>query len=150
MANVVRKSTGGTQISNYTKIGTGTINRYIDSVIGYTWTGGTPTASGTNNKTGIRSVSVGTGFSFTVPADTTTRTVKVYVGGWDSTGELKATLSDGSAAAYTATPVHGSGGDVNTVYTISYRAASASKLLTVNWTMTAGAGEVTLQAAVLQ
>jgi hypothetical protein len=147
---VVRKSTGGTKISNYTKIGTGTIDRYTDSVVGYTWTGGTPTAKGNNNRTGIRSQSIGTGFSFTVPASTTSRTLKVYVGGWDSTGELRAKVSDGSAADYVATPVHSSSGDVNTVYTLTYKAGAASQNLTVTWKMTAGAGECTLQAVALQ
>jgi hypothetical protein len=34
------------------------------------------------------------------PADLTSRTLLVYVGGWNSTGQLTATLSDGSAPTY--------------------------------------------------
>ena len=77
VATVNRKSSGGTQISNYTKIGTGAITRYTDSGVGYSWSGGTPTKSGSNNLTGIYSSAIGTGFSITIPADTTTRTLNM-------------------------------------------------------------------------
>ena len=150
VASVVRKSAGGTKISNYTKAGTGTIQRYTDSLIGYTWIGGTPTSSARDQITGIRTSSTGTGFTFSVPADTTTRTLKVYAGGWNSTGELRASMSDGSVADYVATRVHGAARDVNTVYTVTYNAKTAGRKLNITWKMTGGEGECTLQAVTLQ
>lgn len=149
VAALNRKSNGGTQISNYTKIGTGSITRYTDSTVAYSWSDGTPTTTRSNNLTGIYSSTVGTGFSITVPADRTTRTLNLYVGGWNSTCELTAVLSDGSAANVAKTQVHPNLADVNTVHSITYNAAAASQSLTVTWKMTAGSGECTLQAAAL-
>ena len=64
------------------------------------WTDGSPIASGSSNEGA--SVSGGTrqGLPFVVPADTTTRTLVVYVGTANSTGKLTATLSDRSAPDY--------------------------------------------------
>ena len=137
------------KIPDYTKLGQGTPNRYTDSNIGYSWTGGSPAASGNNDRTGIRSVTSGTGFSFTLPADQSLRTFKLYAGGWDSTGELTAVLSDGSAAPYTIRVNHSEDGDTNTTYALTYQAAKPDQTLTVNWTMLDGGGECTLQAATL-
>ena len=47
---------------------------------GYTWTDGTPTVSATGSKTGVFIIGVTNGFALSLPADTTPRTVKVYVG----------------------------------------------------------------------
>ena len=49
---------------------------------------------------------VGNGFEITVPADTTTKTLKLYVGVWFTQDKLKATLSDASAPAYVDTTLN--------------------------------------------
>ena len=141
------KSSGGSKISNYTVVGTGSVLSYNDDPRTCTWSDGTPTASG-SNKNGIYITGVGKGFQITAPADLTQRTLKVYVGGWISGGTLTASLSDGSAPDYVNSSFSGTA-QYNAVYTLSYKAASAGKLLTVKWVQASGTGNVTLQAATL-
>ena len=141
------KATGGTKISNYTRVGTGTVANYTNDLRTCTWNDGTPTVSA-SNKNGIYITGAGKGFQFTAPADLTSRTLKVYVGGWVSGGTLTAQLSDGSAADYVNSSFSGSG-QYNVVYTLTYKAASAGKLLTVKWVQASGTGNVTLQGATL-
>ena len=148
-SRMVRQTAGPIKISDYTKLGQGTLSRYTDSVIGYSWAGGSPAATGADDRNGVRSVTRGTGFSFTLPADRTLRTFKLYAGGWDSAGELTAVLSDGSAAPYTVRVNHSADGDTNTTYALTYQAGKSNQTLTVNWTMVDGDGECTLQAATL-
>ena len=88
------------------------------------------------------------GFLITVPADTTTRTLNLYVGGSNSRGMLTAQLSDGSAPDFVDTGFS-STGQYDVVYTLNYHAASAGQQLTVVWTLFSGAGNVTLQGAAL-
>ena len=70
------------------------------------------------------------------------------MGGWLSGGTLTASLSDGSAADYVNSSFSGTG-QYNAVYTLTYKAASAGKLLTVKWVQASGTGNVTIQAATL-
>jgi len=59
------------------------VYQFADNYNGYSWSDGTPTLSVTNTTTGVWAYGVptmGSGFQFTVPADTTLRTLKVYVG----------------------------------------------------------------------
>ncbi len=144
------------QISNYSALGGGTAARYDTNPNGYSWTDGTPTASAMNSPTGLYINGLNKGFQITVPADTTSRTVKVYVGVWGAQGKLEATLSDSSASAYADTSVTDPGGSsdgIARVYTLTYRAASSGQTLTVKWTVEtmheAQWGNVTLQAATL-
>jgi len=148
------KSSGGSQISNVSV--TGTAGQFTDSIIGTTWTDGTPTASATASKNGSYTAGTGNGFSFTAPADTTSRTLMVYVGGYKSGGKLVAHLSDGSASDYTDTSMSGAGTGTDgshyyASYAVTYKAASAGQTVKVTWSMNsdAGSGNVTLQAATL-
>jgi alpha-amylase len=150
------KSSGGTQISNASVVGSGSLGQFTDSIEQMTWSDGTPTASATNSPNGAWISGVGNGISFTAPADTTQRTLTVYVGGYQSAGTLTASLSDGSATAYTDSSMSGSGTGTDgshyyAVYTLTYKAGSAGQTLTVKWTENAnqGSGNVTLQAATL-
>ena len=88
-----RKNGVTPQIGNYTLVGSGTVFTYNNDPRALTWTDGTPTASATNNN-GIYVNYLQNGYSFTAPADTGTRTLSVYVGGWLSGGTLTAHLSD--------------------------------------------------------
>jgi len=154
ITNFDHKSTGGTQISNYTKVGSGSIltNNTLDHQV--SWTSGTPTATGTSVNNNITSNTVAGGYTFTAPASTTSHTLRVYVGEWGTvSGKLVAHLSDGSAADFvdtsfvsTANPAS----DVIKCYTITYKAASASQTLTVTWTAASGTGNLDLSAATLQ
>ncbi len=147
-----RKSGATQQISNYTNIGNGSAQQYAGNVAAYSWTGGTPTASATNTKTGIFVLGLNNGFQITAPADTTTRTLKVYVGLSSSGTRFEASLSDGSIPAYVDTTQVDPTGANDRVYTLNYKAASAGQTLTVKWTMNTvynGSSAVSLHAATL-
>ena len=73
----------------------------------------------------------------------------LYVGGWNSGGQLTAHLSDGSAADIVDASFSSATTQYKAVYALSYRAASAGQTLTVQWTQVSGVGNVTLQAAAL-
>jgi hypothetical protein len=141
------------QISNFTKIGTGGVNRYAGSSVSYNWNDGTPTLTG-NTTSGVWRSGVGKGFQITVPADTTDKILKLYVSAWSAEGRLEVTLSDGSAPTYVDTlSSTGSGPNTHAVYTLNYRAASAGQTLTIRWTVlssSSGSGNVTMQAATLR
>ena len=91
------------------------------------------------------------GFQLTAPASPTTRTVLVYVGGFFSTAQLTATLSDGSAPAWVS-PVLGAGinGAYDGAYQLTYSAASAGRTLILQWKQLSGNGNITLQAIALK
>ena len=146
--NLNRKSGVAAQLSNYTVVGTGNPASYGDDQRLVSWTDGTPTSSSSNNRNGVYINGVGQGYTLTAPADTTTRTLILHVGGWSSGGTLTAQLSDGSAAAYQDVTTT-SGGSFYRNYTLTYRAANAGQTLTVTWKMTSGSGNVTLNSAAL-
>ena len=148
-----RKSSGGSQISDVTLYGPApTIGTASDQSRASTWTDGSPTATATNNSAYILSNgALKTGYSFTVPADTTTRTLYVYAGGNGASSSIRAHLSDGSAADYVATDA--SAGIYTDFYTITYKAASAGQTLTLTELKTGNiagtSGSVDLIAAAL-
>ena len=145
-------ATGNSQISNVTRLGAGSVGGYTDSSRSVNWTNGTPTKTNTGDRGYIwANNALGAGFSFTVPADTTTRTLYVYAGGYSSGGQLTAHLSGGSAADYV---VSSSGSAIYTnLYTITYAAPSAGQTLTISYVKTqniAGSGgSIDLIAAML-
>ena len=154
---VNRKSTGGSQISVPTLIGTGSTKAQLtDSPSRYSWSDGTPTASFSSTPTGIYINNFngpGRGFQFTVPADTTARTLEVFLGEFDASGTLEATLSDNSAPVFTNTLTGAANQTVQGMYTLNYSANTPGQTLTVKWTETADLGQfdnVTLQAVALK
>ena len=114
----------------------------------FQWSDGTAPASAAGAVSGLQHDGQpgtlganGDGFSFTVPADTTQRTLTIYTSAHWATGTLTATLSDGSAQPYTQDVTGTSipdAGNAPGVFTISYAAASAGQHLTVSWVETAG------------
>ena len=147
------KSTGGSQISNVTPVGTGeTHGSWHDSSRKASWTDGTPTASVTDDTGYIwGNGALNTGLQFTVPADTTERTVYVWCGGNGVTGTLTAHLSDASAVDYVDAQSGGSGMFMS-LYTITCRADSTGQTLTIKYLKTVdsypgGGGSVDLKAA---
>ena len=144
---VDRKSDGGSLIM-HTIIG-GAPASYPDDLRPISWTDGMPTVSSTNDTSGLYISGLNNGFQLVVPADKTTRTIKVYVGGWNSTGTLNAHLSDGSTVDYNFTGAAFSDA-YDYVFTLTFHAASAGQTLTIQWTQSAGSGNVALNAAALQ
>ncbi|MBP1689089.1 MAG: Por secretion system C-terminal sorting protein, partial [Deltaproteobacteria bacterium] len=130
-----RKATGNEQIGNYAVVGAATASTYASSRRAMAWTDGSPIAVG-SSKQGISiSGGLGQGFQIVVPADTTTRTLFVYVGATNSIGELAAHLSDQSAPDYVSPATSKISKSWDGVYTLTYRAASPGQTLTVVWTM---------------
>ena len=74
------------QLSSYTRVGTVGATSYSPDLRPLSWTDGTPAISSTNNTNGVYISGIGNGFSFTAPADVTTRTLTVHVGAWNSGG----------------------------------------------------------------
>jgi hypothetical protein len=141
-----RKSGVTPQISNYTLVGSGPVQSYSNDLRALSWTDGAPTVSGSNND-GLYVNFSHNGFSFTAPADTTLRNLKIHVGGWVSGGTLTAHLSDGSPNFVDTTTL--ASGQFDRNYTLTYSAASAGQTLTISWVMTSGSGNVTLNGAAL-
>jgi hypothetical protein len=150
--NFDHKATGGSQISNVTKLGAGSYGVYFDSSRNVTWTDGTPTPVDQGDSAYLwANNALGAGYSFTVPADTKTRTLYIYAGGNSTGATLTAHLSGGSTADYIAT-TSGTGLFSN-LYTITYNASSAGQTLTISYTKSSNingaTGSVDLMAAAL-
>jgi len=146
------KSSGGSQISNMSAVGNSGAGQFANSILGLTWTDGTPDATATNTLTGlyVNATALGNGFSFTVPADTGTRTLVVYLGGWETGGKLTAHLSDFSATDYTNTSMSSTTGSYYGSYSLTYHAGQAGQTLTITWVANSGTGNVTLQGVTPQ
>jgi hypothetical protein len=128
----IHKMSGGNQISNVTQIGGGSYGTWQKSSRNVSWTDGTPTATGTNDEVYIWSNgTANSGWTFTVPADTTLRTLHVINGG-AGTGalvQITAHLSDGSAVDFTDTKTSSIG--FTNDYAFTYNAASTSQKLMI-------------------
>jgi hypothetical protein len=101
---------------------------------------------------GIKVTGLGSYFEFTAPAtNTETRTLLVYLGGYNGTGKLTATLS--GASMYSVSKQIGNR-SFDSVVTLRFRADTANATLTVRYSLVAepskGAASVKLQAAALQ
>jgi Bacterial Ig domain len=134
------------------------VYQYADNYNGYSWTDGTPETTVNATPTGVWAYGIpnlGTGFEFTVPADTTPRTLQVFVGVFSGKGTFQASLSDNSAAPYTDSQLVNIGNGPGAVYTLTYAANSDGQTLKIHWILTQFAGpgapqaNVTLQAAAL-
>jgi hypothetical protein len=137
-----RKSGGGSTISSPTLLGTGGTISGFGFGLGYTWTSGTPVASGTAVREGIgvdhTTAIVGQGLRFTMPADMTSRTAVIYWGTYSGAGRLTATLLDGSAQPFIQNEPATSPGGQSTYYssTLTYNANSPNQRLQIDLTLT--------------
>jgi hypothetical protein len=143
-------------IASVSQIGTGAISTFSQTSPAFSWTLDGPTASHTAKQAkGIQVSTTNGGFAIKVNATTSARTLKLYVGLANADGKLEASMSDGTSAAQTAT-VSSSAATTNRVLTITFAgtaptlATSASPTLNVNWTKTAGSGNIRLLGATLQ
>jgi hypothetical protein len=127
--------------------------QFSDNVTGYSWSDGTPDVLVTNTTTGIWAPGKNNGFQLTVPADTTLRRLRVYVGAFEAQAQFEASLSDGSALPYSDSSI-----DINTnapggVYTLVFAANTNAQTLTVTYVVKREhdnkVGNVTWQAATL-
>ncbi|MGP8238704.1 MAG: Ig-like domain-containing protein [Limisphaerales bacterium] len=127
----IHKASGGGLISDVTPIGGGTYGQWHDPARNITWSDGDPVPTGTNdeNYSWCNGAADG-GWTLTVPADTTNRTLHVFVGGPGDV-QITAQLSDFSAVGFTDTTIPPSGGNTTKEYAFTYSAASASQTLTI-------------------
>jgi hypothetical protein len=150
------KRGSGSRISDFFAIGHVTPFRlyYRDEPRRFSWTDGVPIAAVTGARALVYMGLVGNGFRITVPADTTERTLRLYVAIYQGTAACVAALSDGSAAVFRDETLRTTWHDVSTevVYTFRYRAAGEGRRLTVLFLLQAdaGGGNVSLQAATLR
>jgi hypothetical protein len=117
----------------------GGVNSFVSTSAsaGYTWTDGTPLESISGNKTGLRiNPVIGGGWQFTIPADATAKTLKIYVGLNNARGKLSATLSDASAPEHIVL-IDQPSGKASRVATLSFNAAGPGETLTVKFTLDA-------------
>lgn len=127
--------------------------RYADNQSGFRWSDGTPDLIVTNTTTGVWAISKDSGFQLTVPADTTLKRLKVYVGAFQARAQMNAWLSDGSAPAYSDSSIDIADNAPGGVYTLTFAANSPGQTLTVTYVVLREhdnkVGNVTWQAAAL-
>ena len=127
-AAVDRKASGGSQIGALGQTGSGgNYGPYASSAYGVSWSDGTPQTSGSDDGYLWSNGSLGSGFTFSAPADTRARTLSVYFGASTASVTLSAKLSDGSASAYSVSET----GPGAWLATIHYQAASANQSLQI-------------------
>jgi hypothetical protein len=137
-------------LSNFTKIGAGTVKGYSGNPNHFSWTDGVTPPSNSAAKGGVLVEGTGSGFELTVPADTTPKTLRVYVGALRSTGKFEASLSDNSASPYSNNSPSNKDSTTTAVYTVNFKTASAGQKLILRYTMAEDfKGNVTLQSASL-
>ncbi len=139
-------------ISDLSPINDTLFNNGTDNSTVYSWTDGTPTTSASKTASGLRVYIEDNGFEFTVPADTTLKNLKVYVGVKQAGGRFKAFLSDASIPAYIV-QIDEFNGIASREVNLNFRAASAGQTLTVRYTLYSKPGEtgwVSLESAALQ
>jgi hypothetical protein len=141
------------QISNLVVLGSAPVQNYTNNMTLFSWSDGTPVGAATDTPTGIFVSGTGEGFELKVPADQTSRRLRIYAGLYGARANFQAYLSDFSAPAHTDTGVSNIYGDSYVVFTIDYAAASAGQHLIVRYRAQElydfDFGNVTLQAATL-
>jgi hypothetical protein len=135
-ANSVNSKSNTGPLINMTLVGTATPERLADNWTSFSWSDGTPLASEIGTRSGIYVIGFTNGFGITAPADTNSRTLRVYVGLYGQAGTLQAFLSDGSAPAYSDATLDDVFSDRYAVYTITYRAAAPGQTLTAQYRAT--------------
>ena len=140
------------QIPTFSTIGTVTPTAFAYNFVNYIWIDGTPTTVTTMTANAVYVKGEGNGFTLTVPASLTQRTLKVYVSALDAKGRLEAKLSDGGApyVGFIDSPAALKYG----VFTIDFKAATVGQTLSIKYTVDnaydASIGDISLQAMTLK
>lgn len=98
------------------------------------WTDGTPHVATSHTTSGV-GTHQGATMQFTLPADITTHTLRVYAGVQQADAHIEASLSDNSAPAVSK-DISDPNGTTNYRFTITFNAAGAGKTLTIKITDT--------------
>ena len=152
ITSVNRKAGVAQQISNFALIGNAAVKRFQAPAgvrVSYAWSDGVPNSS-SSTTAGLYVAGLGNGFSLSVPADTSSKTLKLYVGAWKARGRLDVSLSDGSAAPF-ITFVDNPNGVIDRVISIDFSAASNDQILNITYVIedNYNGGNITLSAAAL-
>jgi len=157
VGEVDRKSNVQPQISSYSLIGSGTAQRdgYYSSA--YDWSDGTPVTSvnvGADKPSGVYVTGPNNGFAINVPASTTPRTLRVYIGVYKARGKLTASLGGKIYQDASLDMIGSSSSPANNgIYTLVFSSSVPKQILTVQYTVMASersSGFVSLQSATLQ
>src|SRR5205807_10565226 len=152
--DVNRKHDVQQQIHSFTLIGNGTVERDTQYPNAYTWSDGTPVmVAPSQQQAGVYVKGVSNGFTFSILASTTPRTLRVYVGAAHAQGNLWVgiggkTFTDASLDMRNDRNIEDNG-----IYTLVFSSSVPNQVLTVNYTVEASDerdGYVMLEAATLQ
>ncbi len=149
-SSIDRKAGVTPQIPDFTPKGFTGPFPYADNFNGYSWRDGSPTSSMNNTPTGVWMYGKPNGFELQFPADTTPKTLKIYVGTFAAVGEFTATLS--GAPKYTDTSITNLGNGPGGVYTLDVTADTPGEVLDIKFIVDRTfdpTGNGTLQAAAL-
>ena len=145
--SIDHKASGGSQISGFSISYPST--QYTDNAYAVSWSDGLPTVSSAGTTNGTYVSGANSYIQFMVPASNTLRTVKVYVGGYNITGEFTAQLNDYSAPTFTVDVSSPANASMYKVFTITYGTAAWGNGMYVTWKQTSGTGNVSLMAVTL-
>ena len=95
-------------------------------------------------------LSEGNGFRFTVPATKEKQTLRVYLGGYKTGGDIIPVLSNGKPVKTTREDVALEQGYYSKMVKIEFQAPEPNQQLTVIWRTSSAVGNISLQAATLE
>ena len=152
--DVNHKSDVNSQISNITLVGKGDVGSDHSNPVSFTWSDGAPSQSILAGTGAIYITGLSHGFSITVPASTTPRTLRVYLGAHLAKGLFTASLNGATRQDATLDMRHNPmrTGD-NALYTIYYSTNTPDQEITITYTIletNGNAGYILLEAATLQ
>jgi hypothetical protein len=152
--DVNHKAGVDSQISNITLVGDGHAGSNHTNPINFTWSDGAPSQSAFGGTGAIAMTGLNHGFSITVPASTTPRTLRLYLGANLAKGLFTASLNGVARQDATLDMRHNPmrTGD-NALYTIYYSTNTPDQELTITYTIletNGSAGYILLEAATLQ
>src|SRR5579859_757352 len=144
-------------LSDLSVIGSNSPQLFSDGEIEYLWSDGDVLTAAERTTTGVSISGTGNGFHLTVQADTKPKTLVLYVGASSAQGQLTASLSDNSSAAYVDSSLNAAlGNDLSGTYTIYFRAGQPGETLNIDYIVlidngngTNLTGAVTLESAAL-
>ena len=151
-----QNATGLDLVGDYEVIGDKTAVRFENNPTAFSWTGGTPNATAINSTTGIYFLTTtqGDGIRLTVPANSTEKTFKIYLGVTSIRAKLTATLSDDSAVPVEVFVENSLWIAKSSVVTLNFGAAADGETLTIDYTLVEdigsdAGGAINLSAATL-
>jgi hypothetical protein len=149
-SSIDRKSRVTPQIPDCTPRGSTGPFPYADNLNGYSWHDGSPTSRMNNTPTGVWMYGKPNGLELLFPADTTLKSLKIYVGTFDAVGAFSAMLS--GAPKYTDMSRTNFSNGPGCVYTFDVTADPPGQVLDIKFIVERTfdpTGNVTLQAAAL-